>query len=129
MSVSSIFKSIESWFGKVFKNAPAWNVIALSTLNVVAPLIETVVSLAEPAFAPVVTGIFTQIQTDLGSASALLAAGNANGLTGLLNSIKSDFSTLLTEAHITDPASVAKAQAAEASITSELEAIIAAIPA
>jgi hypothetical protein len=125
----SLFSKIDNWFKKVFKKSTAWNVVALSALNVVAPLIETVLDLADPAAGAAVTPIFTEIQTDLGTVSQLLSSGNTSNLSALLNGIKSNFSALLTEAHITDPASVAKAQAAQATITSELEAIIGNIPA
>jgi len=125
----SFFKNIETWFAKVFEDAPKWNVVALSALNIIAPIFETVFTLVDPAVAGIATPIITQIQTDLGTTSQLLASGNASGLTGLLNSIKANFATLLKEAHITDPASVSKANAAEATITSELEAIISSIPA
>jgi hypothetical protein len=126
--VVTFFESIGSWFKKVFKNVPAWNVIALSALNTVAPIFETVFGLVDPAAAAIVTPIITAIQTDLGTVSQLLASGNTVNLTTLLNAIKANFSTLISEAHISDPESVAKAQAAEATITSELEAILAAIP-
>lgn len=125
----SFFKKIEGWFATVFKNAPAWNVTALSALNIIAPLVETVVDLADPALGAVMTPIVTQVQAALGTTSQLLAAGNTSGLTGLLNSIQTNFSSLLTEAHITDPASVAKANAAATTLTSEIQAILAAIPA
>lgn len=124
----TFFKNIEDWFKKVFKNVPAWNVIALSALNVAAPLIETVLALADPAAAAVVTPIFTAIQADLGTVSQVLATGSTTNLASLLNSVKANLPALLTAAHITDVASVEKANAAVAAITSELEVILAAIP-
>lgn len=127
-SVLTFFESIGGWFRKVFKNVPQWNVVALSALNVVAPLVETVFELADPQAASIVTPIFTQIQADMGTVSGLLQSGNTQNLTSMLNAIKSNFSTLITEAHISNPDSVAKANAAEATITSELEAIIASVP-
>jgi hypothetical protein len=127
--IVTFFQSIGNWFKKVFKNVPAWNVVALSTLNTVAPLFETVFALVDPGLAAIATPIITEIQTDLGTVSQLLTSANTANLTTLLNAIKANFSTLASEAHITNPTSLAQAQAAEATITSELEAIIAAVPA
>jgi hypothetical protein len=124
----TFFENIGSWFKKVFKSVPAWNVIALSALNAVAPVFETVFALVDPAAATIVTPIITQIQADLGTVSQLLASGQTVNLATLLIAIKTNFATLLQEAHITDAASVAKANAAETTITSELEALISAIP-
>jgi hypothetical protein len=124
-----IFDNIGSWFKKVFKNVPAWNVVALSTLNLIAPLLETVLAFADPSAGALIDPIVTQIQADLGTASQLLSAGNTVNLSSLLKAIQSNFSALIAAAHITNPTSVARAQEAETAITSELEAIIAAIPA
>ena len=124
----SFFGKIENWFKKLFSHVPAWNVIALSALNVVAPLVETILDLADPAVGAIVTPIFTEIQADLGTLAQTFSAGSTTSVSALLNSILTNLPNLLTAAHITDPASVAKAQAAAATITSELQAILAALP-
>lgn len=125
----SWFKKVEGWFAKVFANAPKWNVTALAALNIIAPILETALSLADPAVANIVDPIITQIQADLGTTSQLLAAGSTQGLAGLLTAIQGNFSTLLKEAHITDPNNVARATALEQEFSAELQTILAAIPA
>ena len=118
-------EKIGAWFLKIFKKLPAWNVTALAALNVAAPYVEGVLAVVDPAVASVVDPIIQIVQTDLGTVSSLLAAGSTANLTTLLTAIKDNFATLLSEAHVTDPASVAKANA----FLSEIDAIAELIPA
>ncbi len=104
-----VFGDVKSWFGKVFKNAPKATAAALSVLNTAAPLFEAVVAVTDPAAAVIIDPIVTVIQADLGTVSQLLANGNITSVGSFLAAIKNNFSTLLTEGHITDTASVAKA--------------------
>ena len=104
-----VFSDVKSWFGKVFKNAPRATAAALSVLNTAAPLFEAVVAVTDPAAAVIIDPIVTVIQADLGTVSQLLANGNITSVGSFLAAIKNNFSTLLTEGHITDTASVAKA--------------------
>jgi hypothetical protein len=125
----TFFKSIGAWFAKVFKKLPAWNVIALSALNVAAPLLEDVLKLADPAAEALVAPVLTRIQGGLGTVSGLLTGGSTKNLASELAAIKAEFPDLLTAANITDPASVSKANSILAVITAELDEIAAAIPA
>ena len=111
-------EKIGSWFAKVFKKLPAWNVQALAALNVAAPYVEFVLEEADPAAAIVIDPIITVVQTDLGTVSSLLASGSTVNLATLLSAIKANFSVLLTEGHITNETSVAKADAFLAEVTS-----------
>ncbi len=104
-----VFSDVKSWFGKVFKNAPKATAAALSVLNTAAPLFEAVVAVTDPAEAVIIDPIVTVIQADLGTVSQLLANGNITSVGSFLAAIKNNFSTLLAEGHITDTASVAKA--------------------
>jgi hypothetical protein len=121
----TFFKSIGAWFAKVFKKLPAWNVIALSALNVAAPLLEDVLKLADPAAEALVAPVLTRIQGGLGT----VTGGSTKNLVSELAAIKAEFPDLLTAANITDPASVSKANSILAVITAELDEIAAAIPA
>lgn len=103
------FNDVKSWFAKVFKNAPKATAAALAVLNTAAPLLEAVLAVADPAAAVVVDPIITVVQADLGTVSQMLSTGNITGVGSFLSAIKANFSTLLTEGHITDAASVAKA--------------------
>jgi hypothetical protein len=100
---------VKSWFSKVFAKAPKATAAALSVLNTAAPLFEAVIAVVDPAAAVIVDPLVTVIQADLGTVSQLLAQGNITNVSSFLAAIKSNFSTLLTEGHVTDAASVAKA--------------------
>jgi len=104
-----VFGDVKSWFAKVFKNAPKDVAIALSVLNSAAPLFEAVIAVTDPAAAVIVDPIVVTIQADLGTVSSMLANGQISSVGTFLAAIKANFSTLLTEGHVTDAASVAKA--------------------
>jgi hypothetical protein len=123
------FEKIGSWFKSWFKKVPSWNVIALSALGVIAPLVETIVDLADPAAGAVITPIFTAIQSKLGTVASLLSSGSTTNLATTIQSILTDLPTILPLLNIKDAATQEKVTAATTSITSELEAILAAIPA
>lgn len=127
--IETEFSKVKTWFAKVFKALPAWNVIAATALNVAAPLVETIVDLANPAAGAILTPILTKIQADFGTVASLLASGNTTNLATFLNAIKTNLPQLLVAAQITDPDSVAKSTAAVTTIASEIDAILAAIPA
>lgn len=103
------FKDVEGWFAKVFKVAPKSATAALSVLNTAAPLFEAVIAVVDPSMAVVADPIIAVIQADLGTVSSMLANDQITGIGSFLSAIKSNFTTLLSEAHITDSTSVAKA--------------------
>jgi hypothetical protein len=113
-----LFDDVKSWFAKVFKAAPKATAAALSVLNTAAPLFEAVIAVVDPAVAVVADPIITVVQADLGTVSQMLTQGNVTGIGSFLTAIKNNFSTLLTEAHITDTASVAKANVFQSVIDS-----------
>lgn len=107
----SLFSDVKSWFAKVFKSAPKDTAVALTILNTAAPLFEAAVAITDPALAAVADPIISEIQADLGTVAMMLKSGQVTGIGSFLSAIKANFGTLLTEGHITDPASVAKANA------------------
>jgi hypothetical protein len=123
--IVSIFDDIGAWFKKVFKNAPSWEVTALSAINTVAPEAEIILTLVDPAAAAIVTPVVTEVQADLGTIANLLKSGNTVNLATFLTAIKSNLSNLLTEGHITDPASVTKATGIVNAIIGVVESIAA----
>ena len=122
------FDKIEAWFKSWWKKLPAWNVVAMSALNVAAPLVETILDLVDPAAAGVIEPIITEIQSKFGTAASLISSANTTNLSTTLTSITTQLPTLLSLANITNPASIAKASAAVTTISSEIEAILASIP-
>jgi hypothetical protein len=124
-----VFSDIKAWFTKLFKNVPAWNVIALSTLNTVAPDAELVLSFVDPAAEAIAGPIITEVQADLGTLATLLKNGSTNSLSTFIAAIKANLSSLLTAGHITNPTSVAKATGIVSAINAELDSILASVPA
>ena len=104
-----VFDDVKTWFAKVFKNAPKDTAAALAVLNTAAPLFEAVLAAVDPAVAIVVDPIVTIVQADMGTVAGMLQNNQITGIGTFLSSIKANFSTLLSEAHITDAASVSKA--------------------
>ncbi len=102
-------EDVKGFFAKVFKNAPKDAAVALSVLNSAAPLLEAAVTVEEPAVAAVIDPILTVVQADLGTVSSMLANNQISSVGTFLTAIKANFSTLLTEGHITNADSVAKA--------------------
>lgn len=118
-----VFDDVKAWFGKVFKNAPKDAAVALSVLNTAAPLFEEVIAIEDPVLAAVFDPIVTVVQSDLGTVSQMLANNQITSVGTFLTAIKTNFSTLLAEAHITDTTKVAKANA----FLSVIESVAAAV--
>lgn len=134
--MKSIFAHIKEFFEKVF-GSTNWERIAINTLAVVGPLLETLVALTagEPA-AALVTKIVSTIQADLQTAASLITAvhsgqgtGTAGQLQNLLNGIQSNLSQLLTAAEIKNPDTQAKVTAVVNTISQEVAAVLSTIPA
>lgn len=125
----SFFKKIESWVASIFKKAPSWETIAKSTILYVAPLLETIVALADPAAAPAVDAIVDKIKVGLAAASVTLSdAGPVPTLSTILASVNTNIGQLEAAAQIKDPATQAKLTATVNLISGEIQAILSAIP-
>jgi hypothetical protein len=122
------FHKITSFLSKVFTSAPSWTVTAKATLNLLGPLAESVIILVDPGDAKEAQSVITEIQADLGTASAILSGAPGN-LSGTLGAVSANLQGLITAGHIKNPDSVAKASAAITAITGEIQAILAAVPA
>lgn len=118
-----VASDVKAFFAKVFKNAPKDAAVALSVLNTAAPLFEEVAMVEDPAVAAVIDPIITIVQADLGTVASMLAKNQITSVGTFLAAIKANFSTLLSEGHITDAASVAKAN----TFLSVIESVAAAV--
>lgn len=124
----NFFDHVKSWFSKVFTNAPAWNVAALSTLNRVAPEVEIVFSLVDPADAKEINPIINEVLADLGTASQLLKTGQTSGLVGMLNSVKGNLSGLLAAGHIKNADNQQRAQGVLDAVIAAVDSVIVQVP-
>ena len=127
----TVWSKVEAWFKKVFSKAPGWEKTASAVLTYVAPLLETVIALTagEPAAAAIAT-VVGKVQSDMAVAAVTIEDANASvSLTGVLTSIQTNLSSLLTAGQITDAATVTKVTAVVNTIIAEIKAVAAAVPA
>jgi hypothetical protein len=130
-SVMTFFAKVEAWFKKVFTKAPGWEKTASAVLTYVAPLLETVVALTAGSPAETfVAGVIGKVQSDMAVAAVTIEdATSSVSLTGVLTSIQTNLSSLLTAGQITDAATVTKVTAVVNTIIAEIKAVAAAVPA
>jgi hypothetical protein len=127
MSLTGFFHTIEQDFLKLFKKTPSFIHFALALVTYAAPFVEGVLAVVDPAAAALVDPIITRMETGLTTIYSLANQGTASGATlaTTLAAFQSDLSTLEAVGGIKDAATQAKI----ATITSEVQAIIALIPA
>lgn len=120
----SIASKVEKFLAEVEGAAPTIERITASTLLVVGPLLQTVVTMTAGApTGALVGGVIAQIQTKLAAVSQLTsAAGTSGSVSDLLAGVSSDLSDLDSVAAIKDP----KAQANLALVIKDVEALVAA---
>lgn len=132
---TSFFKKVEAFFKKVFTSTK-WETTASSTLLIVGPLLQTVITLLAGAPAgSAVGGILADIQTDLGAAKAFIDDANLTGATSsraaavnLLNSVKTNLPQLLAAAEVKNSGKQAEITSIVNTITGELGEILSAAP-
>jgi hypothetical protein len=107
--MKNIFKEVENWFEKVFTDAPAWEHVAITTLNVVTPPLQLALTLADPAAIPIVEPILNTIKMDLGTVVTTLNSAGATPTVGtLLTATQENLTALEAAADIKNPDSKAK---------------------
>jgi hypothetical protein len=132
MSVKTFFEKIGEWFKEIAHNT-TWEQTALTTLKVVAPLLDTLVTLtAGEAAGAVVANAVNQLQSDIAGAAALLSGADAGGtvtVTSLLNSVKTNLGTLLADADVKNSTKITQITSVANTVIGEVEAILSAVPA
>lgn len=126
MTLKGFFSTLEADFIKIFKKTPNYVHFALALVTYAAPFVEGVLAVTDPAAAALVDPVITRLETGLTTIYSLANQGTASGATlaTTLAAFQSDLSTLENVAGIKDAATQAKI----ATITSEVQAIIALIP-
>jgi hypothetical protein len=134
--MGSFFKSIGGFFSKLFSHAPSWSHTASTALTLVAPLVNTITTLAVGAdVAGEVNNIIGEIKSDLAAAAALVSQShNASDpstiatLQNVLGAINNNLSALLTAGHIKNQDTLAKVTLVVNAITGEISAILSVLP-
>src|ERR1700677_1165321 len=127
----SFFKKLEDWF-KELGHAQTWEKTAVTSIKVVAPLLNTllVLTAGEPIAAKVSDGV-NQVLSDLGAASVVLSdAQTANGVsvTSFLDSVKINLQTLLADADVKNSTKAEQVTGVLNTVIGEVEAILSAAP-
>ncbi len=126
----SFFGRVKVELRKLFLHAPGWEASAAATLTYVAPMVEMAVTLADPAAAPLVNALIAKVQSAMAAAAVVIkAAGPTPTLVTYLNAINEDISQVEGVAQVKDPATASRLAALVATITGEVNAILAEISA
>ena len=126
----SFFAKVKAELKKLFAHAPGWEASAAATLTYVAPMVETVVALVDPAVAPVVNGLIAKAQSAMAAAAVVIKdAGPTPTLITYLNAVKSDLALVESAAGVKDVVAAAKLAALVGTITGEIQAILAEVSA
>ena len=126
----SFFAKVKAELKKLFTHAPGWEASAAATLTYVAPMVETVVALVDPAVVPVVNALIAKMQSAMAAAAVVIKdAGPRPTLITYLNAVKGDLAQVENAAGVKDPAAAAKLTALIGTITGEIEAILAEVSA
>jgi hypothetical protein len=125
------FEHIFSFFDN---HAKAFETSAATTIALVSPLLNTLVTLTAGAKeAAVVSSVVGKVTTALNNTAALLSgaeAGDAtHSVTGFLTSVQEDLPTLLADADVKNSTHVAQITGVVNTVLGEVQAILAAVPA
>jgi len=130
----TFFGKIENFFKKVF-GSTKWETTAASVITLVAPLLETVVTLTagEPA-AMLVENVIHEIQGDLAAVSAVVTSAVVPGTTGsaavatnVLTAVQNNLQQLLAAAEIKNPVTQQQVTGIVNTVAGEINAILAAV--
>jgi len=126
----SWFTKVENEFKKLFSKVPTWQQTASGAITITAPLLEELIAqTAGESTAAEVTSVINEVQTDLATVSALIkGTGSTATLSGVLESIKTNLSGLLTAGHIKDAATLTKVTGIVNTVIAEVEAIASVVP-
>ena len=121
----SFFARVRAELKQLFVHAPSWEASAAATLTYLAPMVESVVTLTDPAAAPLVTSIIQRVQSAMAAAAVVMKdAGPTPTLVTYLNAVNSDLGQVLSAAQTKDPATLARITALVGTVTAEVNAIL-----
>lgn len=133
--VVTFFEKVGGIFKKLFGSKATWEQTALATIKVVGPMVEILLSVINPGVGDEATSIINEIKADLTVLYSLAQTGAVSGTTTggaqasqLIQSINTNMSTLLADAHVKNPATVARVTDVSNDISQEMTALLSNIP-
>lgn len=129
--LKSFAAKVENEFKKLFNEAPSWLSIAQGVLTYLGPILVTVADVAGgAAMGSEANTILADIKTKLATAAALVTSvSDATNLTGVLTDVQSDLPSLLSALQISNPSTVTEVTNYTNIISTEITALLNAIPA
>jgi hypothetical protein len=131
-SLKTFFEKVGAEIEKLFGGPTSLAQQVQAVITYVAPLVNTIVVLADPAIAPLVAGVIAIVQADLATVSVVVQGATptpgstvAQTLTTALGSIKNNLSGLLTDAGVKNSANFAKISSIASLVMAEADAILA----
>lgn len=121
----SFFARVKAELKRLFVHVPGWEASAAATLTYLAPMVEALVTLADPAAAPLVTALLQRVQSAMAAAAVVVKdAGPIPTLTTYLTAITADLGQIEDAAQVHDPAALTKITTLVNTITAEVNAIL-----
>jgi hypothetical protein len=125
--MKSFFEKLKAKIEELFTKAPAADAAAAETIRVVAPLVETLLAIEDPALEAIIAPIVTKVQAALATAAVTIQdAGPALTLQSALSSVTTNLTAIEQAAQIKSPESATKVTAITTTIAGEINAIAAA---
>jgi hypothetical protein len=131
----SFFAKLGSFFKRLFTSAPTWEHTALSVIGYVSPIVESVLTIADPPLAVVLTPIIERVKASLTTlytvTSDLQVTPGTTAIVTIqreLDAVKSDLSSILSLAEVKNSAKAASITAAVNLVVGELDNLLAQLP-
>lgn len=128
----TLASKVEAAFVKLFQEEPKVEEAAVSTLNVIAPLVVAITAATgQEAEAAAIAAVVSVVKSDLAAVQVTLnqaGAGTTNTTaTSLLAAVNANLASLLSAGFIKNPATLAKVTTDIQSISSALDVLISAL--
>lgn len=134
MSIKSFFEKVGDELKKLF-GSTNWEKQTQAVITYVAPVLDTILTFADPSIEPIVSGVIAKVQADLAAVSAAVSgaavpAGStaSAAVQAAMGSVKTNLTSLLSVAEVKNSAKVTQITAAVNTIVSEIDACLTYLP-
>ncbi|MFP5231555.1 MAG: hypothetical protein ACLGQX_02875 [Acidobacteriota bacterium] len=129
--LKSFAAKVEAAFKKLFGEAPSWITVAQGVLTYLGPIVVTILTVGGgAALGAEANTIISGIQADMATALATVKTVNAaTSLPNLLSGIQAELPNLLAAVRVSNPSVVSKVEEYTNVISTEITALLNAMPA
>ena len=133
--MKSFFSKVAAFFKKALSNTQ-WEQTVITTLNIVGPLIQSIIAMtAGEAAAASVGAVMSEVSRDLATIMGLVQtyelgdhATISGRITTLADEVKANLAGLLAAGHVKNDATVSKLSAIVTAVNGELDAVVKSLP-